>query len=102
YESPVSLSKSEAYRLAVPEVLKKITTLDLPEDVHRALLHRVGRAYHNVSSYFLQQGRIGDAWAAHWRSLAWPGGLRYLGYTLRLLSLRRSHKRATPHDLPPH
>ena len=88
YESVGSLSKSEAYKLAAPEVLKTVADLELPRDVRNALRDRVGRAYHTASSYFLREGRRGEAWTAHLQSLRWPGGLRYLAYTLKLFGPR--------------
>lgn len=88
YESSDSLSRSEAYRLAEPEVLKKICLLDLPKDVQWALRQRVSRAYHSLSSYFLRDGRLREAWGFHARSLFQPSGWQYLSFTASLI--RRS------------
>lgn len=87
YVSSGSLSRSEAYRLAEPEVLKKICLLDLPTDVQRALRQRVGRAYHSLSSHFLREGRLREAWRFHARSLIQPDGWRYIPYTAHLLKV---------------
>ena len=85
YESSESLSRSEAYRLAEPEVLKQICLLDLPKDVQFALRQRVSRAYHSLSSYFLRDGRLREAWGFHARSLFQPSGWQYLSFTARLI-----------------
>ena len=85
YASAGSLSRSENYRLAEPEVLKKICLLDLPSDVRRAVRQRVGRAYHSLSGHFFRKGQLHDAWGFHARSLLQPDGWRYASYTARLL-----------------
>lgn len=80
-----SLSRSEAYRLAEPEVLKKICSMDLPADVRSALRRRIGNAYHGLAGYFLRSGRTRDAWRFHFHSLTQAGGWRYAPYTAKLL-----------------
>ena len=85
YESPGSLSRSEAYRLAEPDVLKQTCLLDLPKDVRRALRKRVARAYHSLSSYYLREDRLRDAWGFHALSLFQPSGWQYLSFTARLI-----------------
>lgn len=90
YASSGSLSQSEAYRLAEPEVLRKICLLDLPKDVRWELRKRVGSAYHSLSSHFLREGRLREAWRFHARSLMQPDGLRYVPYTVRLLTFERA------------
>jgi hypothetical protein len=86
HDSPQSLSKSEAYRLSEPEVLRKILGMELPEDVRSALRHRLGRSYHSLSTYCLQQHRLREAWRFHARSMFQPGGWRYASFTARLLA----------------
>ena len=80
-----SLSRSDAYRLAEPEVLKKIYHLNLPNDQKRAIAQRIGAAYHALSGHFHRQGQPRKAWEFHMRSLLRPSGWRYASYTARLL-----------------
>lgn len=84
-----SLSRSEAYRLAEPQVLAKLCQLNLPRDVRMELQRRVGRAYHGLASYFLRAGRVREAWKYHAHSLVQSGGWRNFPYTAKLL-LRRA------------
>lgn len=79
-----SLSRSEAYRLAEPDVLRKICRLNLPEDVQHALRRRLGTSYHSIARYFGQTGRRRYAWRYHGRSLIQPGGWRYALYSVKL------------------
>lgn len=83
-----SLSRSEAYRLAEPQVLVKISQLSLPDDVRMELQRRVGRAYHGLAGYFLRAGRLREAWKYHAYSLVQKGGWRQLSYTAKLLMWR--------------
>lgn len=85
YPSKGSVSRSEAYRLAEPEVLKKIGLLDLPNDVKCAIRKRVGGAYHSISGHLHRDGRLLEAWGFHVRSLLQPEGWRYVPYTAHLL-----------------
>jgi Glycosyl transferase family 2 len=80
-----SLSRSDAYRLAEPEVLKKIYLLNLPNDMKRAIGQRIGAAYHTLSGHFHRLGQPRKAWEFHMRSLLQPSGWRYASYTARLL-----------------
>lgn len=91
HPSTGSLSRSEAYRLAEPAVLKKIEGLDLPRDVKHAIRQRLSAAYHSLSAYFYRQRRLQDAWRFHARSLLLPQGWRYTAYTARLLKFWRDH-----------
>jgi glycosyltransferase involved in cell wall biosynthesis len=80
-----SLSRSDAYRLAEPEVLKKISLMNLPNDVRRAVRRRIGAAYHSLSGHFYREGQMRQAWEFHVHSLLQSGGWRYAPYTARLL-----------------
>ena len=85
HESPTSLSKSEAYKHAEVDVLRKILDLDLPDDVRRALRMKSGRANHRLSNHHLRAGNLGRAWRYHIASLFGPGGAGYLAYSRKLL-----------------
>lgn len=96
HSMPNSLSKSEAYRVALPSVLKLVANLELPRDVRKAVMRARGAAYHSISSHSLRERRHLEAWRAHLASLGHPGGWRYLTYTLRvLLGSKREHAAAS-------
>ncbi len=85
YDSANSLSKSEAYLNAEIPVLAKILDLELPQDVKLSLREKMGRAYHTLSNFYRRKGELRRAWRFHLTSLGYPGGLRYLAYSRRLL-----------------
>ena len=86
HESSDSVSKSEAYRRAGPEVLKKILSFQMDADVRRALQRKYVNILHSLSDYYRERGWYRLAWTYHIRSLAHPMGFfRYLAYTRKLL-----------------
>jgi glycosyltransferase involved in cell wall biosynthesis len=88
-DTPRSLSKSREYCLGGPAAIARMLELDLPSDVRRALLVRLGAEMHSASELELQDGNHGAAWRWHVRSLAQPLGWRYLAYSRHLLAPRR-------------
>ena len=86
HESPDSVSKSEAYRRAGPEALKKILSFEMDAGVRRNLRCKYVDNLHALSEYYRERGGFRLAWAYHVRSLAHPTGFfRYLAYTRKLL-----------------
>jgi glycosyltransferase involved in cell wall biosynthesis len=89
-DTPGSLSKSREYCLGGPAAIARMLELDLPSDVRRALLVRLGADMHSASERERQEGNHRAAWRWHVRSLAQPLGWRYLTYTRHLLAPWRS------------
>jgi hypothetical protein len=91
YDSAMSLSKSDAYREAELEVLKRILTLPLPGVVARTIRRKLGRTHHDCAGRHLERGRMGAAWSHHLRSLAYPGRVSWLMYSRKLLAAHILH-----------
>ena len=90
HDSPGSVSKSEAYRRAGPEVLKAMLAFEIDPAIRRAMRLKYVDVLHALSDHYRKSGEMGFAWAYHVRSLGAPAGfLRYLAYTRKLLLSRR-------------
>ncbi|GAB3407596.1 glycosyltransferase family 2 protein [Massilia agilis] len=85
HDTPASLSKSDAYRAAELDVLRRIAALPLPAPVARQVRGKVGAACHDLADQARMAGRYGRALALHARSLLLPGGWRYLAWSRKLL-----------------
>ena len=81
-----SLSKSKAYCLAGPRAIAEMLRLNLPRDVRATLRAHLTADLHSGSERERLDGNYAAAWGWHLRSLAHPGGWRYLSYTRHLLS----------------
>ena len=93
HDTPGSISKSEAYRRAGPEVLKEMLGFETSPTIRRALRLKYVDALHALSDHHRNSGEMGLAWAYHIRSLGVPTGfLRYLAYTRKLMFSRRFYK----------
>ena len=90
YSTVGSLSKSEAYLLAEPVVLRKILALNLPKSVRQPLQYKLGRVHHNLAEYARRTGQLKLAWRHHLASLYFPGGRNYLTYTRYLLTRKKA------------
>lgn len=84
-DTPDSVSKSSAFVRAGPRGLRRILELDLPPHVRAIYRCRMAEALHAAADRSQRDGQMGHAWRYHFRSLLWPGGIRYLLYTRRLL-----------------
>jgi hypothetical protein len=84
-DSPVSLSKSEAYLLSELDILRRILALPLPAAARRAVRSKLGRACHAFAERSRGDGRHAEAWRFHLDSLAQPGGWHYLLYSRKLV-----------------
>jgi hypothetical protein len=91
HESPVSLSKSDAYREAELEVLQRVLALPLPAEVRQAVRRKLGSALHDCADRHLEHGRMGPAWSHHVKSLDCPGGLSWVLYSRKLLATQILH-----------
>lgn len=83
--TPGSLSHSESYRNAYLTLYERMLSLGPPPAVVRLIRRRIGAAWHDRSTFALSRGERREALMNHLRSLVLPGGLRYVGYTRRLL-----------------
>lgn len=83
--TPGSLSHSESYRDAYLALYERMLSLSPPPSVGRLIRRRMGAAWHDRSTFALSRGERREALMSHLRSLLFPGGLRYVGYTRRLL-----------------
>lgn len=84
-DSPVSLSKSEAYLRSELDVLQRVLALRLPRGARQAVRRKLGRTYHVFAEKSRRQGLHAQAWRFHLGSLGRPGGWRYLLYSRKLL-----------------
>ncbi len=94
-DSSVSLSKDEASRFAEPTFLICMIQMNPPKHVRRILLRRLANAHHGCSVTAAKRGEQAAAWRHHLRSLAYPGGLRYVSYTRHLIAAAFASSRTT-------
>jgi Glycosyl transferase family 2 len=87
YDTPGSLSKSEAYRVGEIDALETILRLDLPADVRRAVGRHLGTAHHCMACIHAERRERARAWLHHLASLRVPGGARFVVFSRRLLPL---------------
>jgi glycosyltransferase involved in cell wall biosynthesis len=87
-DTPIAVTRSREYVMGQVTALQRILQLDMPADVRTAFRTKMSLACHGISDLHLQEGAQGAAWDWHLRSLAQPGGLRYLAFTLKLLRTR--------------
>ena len=82
-DHPVSMSRSDASRLAYPAFLAELVERSLPRTVRAALQQRFHRALNNASLLCLARGNLRGAAGYH----AWclmNGGWRYAPYTRKI------------------
>jgi len=90
YDLPGSVSKSQAYRVGMVQALQSILRLPLPSWVRAGLRRKLGALHHTLSTAFLEERSLTQAWRHHCLSLAYPGRWRYALYT-RALFHRPAH-----------
>jgi glycosyltransferase involved in cell wall biosynthesis len=84
-DHPVSMSRSDASRLAYPAFLAELVERPLPRTVRAALEQRFRRALHDASLLCLTRGNLRGAAGYH----AWclmNGGWRYAPYTRNIVA----------------
>lgn len=87
YEDTVaSASKSEAYRIAYPDMLKLILRMDLPQVIKVKLKRKYIVGLNSLSVYFLDNKKFKAAFLYHAKCLI-NGGFDYFPYTRRILFL---------------
>lgn len=84
-DSPVSLSKSEAYLQSELDILRRVLTLPLPAQARLAVRRKIGRVSHGFAERARRRGSLARAWRFHLASLVHPGGWRYLAYSRKLV-----------------
>jgi glycosyltransferase involved in cell wall biosynthesis len=87
-DTPQAMSRSRDCTLGLVPALARILDVEMPDDVRAAFRRKLSFACHDVADLHWHEGRYGDAWSWHLRSLRQPGGWRHLPFALRLL--RRS------------
>lgn len=85
HDTPDSVSKSVAYRLAHAALYDQMLSLCDRGDVRRILRSRRAAAAHAASDEHLRMNQLALAWRWHLRSLRDPVGWRYMSYTGRLM-----------------
>lgn len=85
HDTPMSVSKSDAYMNAHMLLHEKMLRKNPPPDIVRLIKERMSMDWHCRSDRALQAGQYGEALNCHLRSLFLPGGLRFLPYSRRLL-----------------
>jgi glycosyltransferase involved in cell wall biosynthesis len=86
-DSPVSLSKSEAYLRSELDILERVLALPLAPSIRHAVDRKLGRAMHGFAERSRAEGDYAKAWRFHAASLAKPGGWRYLPYSRKLIGV---------------
>jgi len=84
-DTPDSETKSKDYAMSVANALPQIRELPLPADTRRWIDRRISSAHHGLADAELRDGRLGQAWRWHLRSLGGRRGWRYLPFTRHLL-----------------
>jgi glycosyltransferase involved in cell wall biosynthesis len=84
-DTPGSASKSVAYIESHVSLYRRMLQLGDRRDVRKIVQIRLAAAYHTIAGQQLRAFHLGSAWMNHLRSLACRGGLRYIGFTHRLL-----------------
>jgi hypothetical protein len=85
YDTPNSLSKSDAYTETFLGLYRKMLSLSPPANITRLIRKRISADWHSRSNHALQKGLLLKAFICHWHSLFELGGLQYLSYSRHLL-----------------
>lgn len=85
HNTPGSASKSQRHGQALATLHQKMLDSAPPPDIERLVRQRIGAHLHTQAEKLWRSGQLRAAWAAHLRSLASPGGLRYLLFSRHLL-----------------
>lgn len=80
-----SASKTPQYGDTLETLHQKMLDSAPPADIARLVRQRIGARLHIKAEQLWRSGQLPGAWLAHLRSLAHPGGLRYLAFSRHLL-----------------
>ncbi len=92
-DTPGSLSKSSAYREAYFELFERMLERNPPREIGNIIKRKLGAAHHDRSDSDLHSGRYFSALSNHFKSLCLPGGISYLPYTRKFLTIRTGNLR---------
>jgi glycosyltransferase involved in cell wall biosynthesis len=84
-ETAGSLSASDGYVEAYPNILRRMLEFPVEKRIQRQISERLSRALHAASVRSQERGMLDAAWRYHIDSLRCRGGLKYLAYTRKLL-----------------
>ena len=93
---PFSVDQSRECLLERPMAFETLLKLDLPVSIKRLLRIRRSAAHHAAAEALCASGNRRAAWMTHLRSLAGPGGWRYVLYTRYLLGVPRPGMASSP------
>ena len=85
YDTPNSLSKSDAYTETFHGLYQKMLALSPPANIADLIRKRISADWHNRSDHALQKGDLIKAFKCHWHSLFELGGMQYLSYSRHLV-----------------
>jgi len=85
YDTPNSLSKSDAYTETFLGLYRKMLSLNPPAKIANLIRKGISADWHNRSDHALQKGYLLKAFICHWHSLFELGGMQYLSYSRHLL-----------------
>jgi len=96
-----SLSKQAEYARSEVESLLWMVPYAADDQVRQRLDDKITQAFHHAARYEWSAGSRAAAWRNHLVCLRRPGGLRFVGFTLRLiLPVPRAHDAASGTDVP--
>ena len=90
-DNGASASKSEAYRIAYPGMIKLILGMDLSDAIKKILKRKYVSGLNSLSAYFLIKGDIKKAFYFHMKCLL-SGGINYIFYSRIFLTLKNTSK----------
>lgn len=85
-DTPASLSKSSAYRHSYISLYQKMLAVAIPSNVRGIIQKRLSQAHHDVSSYALADGNLGQCIHHHILSLKHPSGWIFFTYTRHIIA----------------
>lgn len=90
-DSFVSASKSEAYRLAYPEMLRIFINMNVSNDIKNKLKRRYVISLNSLSNYYLNKNNIKKSIYFHIKCLL-AGGVEFIPYTRKLILGNKNSK----------
>ena len=90
YDTPGSLSKTEAFLEATLRVLRAMRSQRLPAAGRAQLERKYRAALHDAAEHYRKAKQLGKAWRFHLQSMKPPYALRYGAYTRKLLWTRKT------------
>jgi glycosyltransferase involved in cell wall biosynthesis len=86
HDTPGSLSKTAAYHRSYLALFDRMLVERPPAWARREILAKRSATLHDLAVRSLEEGRVGEALDLHLRSLGNLRGLRYIGFTRRILA----------------